>query len=55
MEMLATAVIPDVSDLPPPVLAWNNLAAYLGGLLALSDPAAARILLRAFAQDVDGR
>jgi uncharacterized protein (TIGR02444 family) len=55
MEMLATAVMPDVSDVPPPVLARNNLAAYLGGLLLVPDPAAVRILLRAFAQDAEGR
>lgn len=50
MEMLATAVMPDVSDLPLPVLARNNLDAYLGGLLMVPDAAAVHVLLRAFAQ-----
>ena len=55
IEMLASAVMPGVSDLPLPVLARTNLDAYLGGLLLVPDPAAMRILLRAFALDGDGK
>jgi uncharacterized protein (TIGR02444 family) len=55
LEMLAAAVMPVASDLPLPVLARNNLAAYLGGLPLVPDPAAVRILLRALAQDAGGR
>jgi uncharacterized protein (TIGR02444 family) len=59
LEMLATAVMPATSDLPLPVLARNNLDAYLGGLRLVPNPAATHVLLRAFAQavgqDRDGR